>query len=149
MTCPKRVDRMVNRADPDQSPHSVAQYMASSLRSCVTVLTFSTRTGAQRITNTPVRYHFLIIKYVIDKPWLLSRFWVYCKLNHSLVTVHCLTPNEAEINHGVTFKTENDSMVQLWYNFRLLKINFSFIYIETMEHPLVNLKLMTMVKGKL
>ena len=34
--------------------------------------------------------------YVIDKPWLLSRFWVYCKLYHSLVTFHCLTPNEAE-----------------------------------------------------
>ena len=29
-------------------------------------------------------------------------------------------------------------MVQLWYNFRLLKIiNFSFIYIETVEQPLV------------
>ena len=28
-------------------------------------------------------------------------------------------------------------MVQLWYNFRLLRFNLSFIYIETMEHPLV------------
>ena len=30
-------------------------------------------------------------------------------------------------------------MVQLWYNFRLLRFNLSFIYIETMEHPLVNI----------
>ena len=29
-------------------------------------------------------------------------------------------------------------MVQLWYNFRLLRFNLSFIYTETMEHPLVN-----------
>ena len=42
--------------------------------------------------------------YVIDKPWLLSRFWVYCKLYHSLVTFHCLTPNEAEPSLGQTVK---------------------------------------------
>ena len=41
---------------------------------------------------------------VIDKPWLLSRFWVYCKLYHSLVTFHCLTPNEAEPSLGQTVK---------------------------------------------
>ena len=35
--------------------------------------------------------------YVIDKPWLLSRFWVYSKLYHSLVTFHCLTSNKAEL----------------------------------------------------
>ena len=41
---------------------------------------------------------------VIDKPWLLSRFWVYCKLYHSLVTFHCLTPNEAEPSLDQTVK---------------------------------------------
>ena len=41
---------------------------------------------------------------VIDKPWLLSRFWVYCKLYHSLVTFHCLTQNEAEPSLGQTVK---------------------------------------------
>ena len=45
-----------------------------------------------------------LIHYVIDKPWLLSRFWVYCKLYHSLVTFHCLTPNEAEPSLGQTVK---------------------------------------------
>ena len=43
-------------------------------------------------------------EYVIDKPWLLSRFWVYCKLYHCLVTFHCLTPNEAEPSLGQTVK---------------------------------------------
>ena len=28
------------------------------------------------------------------------RFWVYCKLYHSLVTFHCLTQNEAESLRG-------------------------------------------------
>ena len=42
--------------------------------------------------------------HVIDKPWLLSRFWVYCKLYHSLVTFHCLTPNEAEPSLGQAVK---------------------------------------------
>ena len=45
-----------------------------------------------------------IMGLVIDKPWLLSRFWVYCKLYHSLVTFHCLTPNEAEPSLGQTVK---------------------------------------------
>ena len=44
------------------------------------------------------------IDYVIDKPWLLSRFWVYCKLYHNLVTFHCLTPNEVEPSLGQTVK---------------------------------------------
>ena len=47
---------------------------------------------------------YLVIVLVIDKPWLLSRFWVYCKLYHSLVTFHCLTPNEAEPSLGQTVK---------------------------------------------
>ena len=39
---------------------------------------------------------------------------------------------DLKINRGITFKTENYPMVQLWYNFRLLKMNFSFFfYIET------------------
>ena len=45
-----------------------------------------------------------ICVFVIDKPWLLSRFWVYCKLYHSLATFHCLTPNEAEPSLGQTVK---------------------------------------------
>ena len=55
-----------------------------------------------------VRRHFFhtndMRQLVIDKPWLLSRFWVYCKLYHSLVTFHCLTPNEAEPSLGQTVK---------------------------------------------
>ena len=48
-------------------------------------------------------------EYFIDKPWLLSRFlalwfWVYSKLYHSLVTFHCLTPNEAGPILGQTVK---------------------------------------------
>ena len=49
-------------------------------------------------------FYFSIKTYVIDKPWLLSRFWVYCKLYHSLVTFHCLTSNEAEPSLGRTVK---------------------------------------------
>ena len=58
-------------------------------------------------TNDGVSYHVvktLINIYVIDKPWLLSRFWVYCKLYHSLVTFQCLTTNEAEPSLGQTVK---------------------------------------------
>ena len=39
-------------------------------------------------------------------------------------------------------------MVQLWYNFRLLRFNLSFIYIETMEHPLVKYLLFSHVMDK-
>ena len=47
--------------------------------------------------------------------------------------------------HGIIFKTENYPMVQLWYNFWSLRINLSFIYIETIEHPLINSSVYDMV----
>ena len=56
-------------------------------------------------------YFQIRVVFVIDKPWLLSRFWVYCKLYHSLVTFHCLTPNEAEPSLGQSERSPNYDII--------------------------------------
>ena len=77
---------------------------------------------------------------LIDKPWLLSRFGVYCKLYHSLVTFHCLTPkrggaelgsdSERSPNYDIIQYSQNrdNNMVNVWDCFFFLQKLYFYLF---------------------